>query len=144
MRTVPVLPNQKQKFLYSTGTVTVPSFTDSVAGGKAGEHHTYGFIVVEIESDEVVHLRSVSASDDGSFNDLIYRVENETITKEKVDTLVWGDSHFAQKDPNITDAFRRVWRDLSIKNSVLHDVWDSESINVHNVKNPVVQHQLKL
>lgn len=142
MRTVPVLPNQKQKFLYSTGTVTVPSFTDSVAGGKAGEHHTYGFIVVEIESDEVVHLRSVSASDDGSFNDLIYRIENETITKEKVDTLVWGDSHFAQKDPNITDAFRQVCRDLSIKNSVLHDVWDSESINVHNIKNPVVQHQL--
>jgi len=142
MRSIPVLPNKKQKFLYSTGSVTMPSFTDSVAGGKAGEHHTYGFVVVEIESDEIVHLRSVSASSDGSFNDLIYRIEDETVFEEEVDTLVWGDSHFAQKEERVTEAFRKLCTDLSIKNSVLHDVWDSESINVHNVKNPVVQHQL--
>jgi len=142
MRTVPVLPDQKQKFLYSTGTVTMPSFTDSVAGGKAAEHHTYGFVIVEIENDDVVHLRSVSANEDGSFNDLIYRIEDQTVVKESVDTLVWGDSHFAQKDERVTKAFRKVCRDLKIKNSVLHDVWDSESINVHNVKNPIIQHQL--
>lgn len=142
MKPVAVLPNQKQKFLWSTGSVTVPNFTDSVAGGKAGEHHTYGFLVVEIESDDVVHIRNVSANDEGDFNDLIYRVENETVTEEHTECLVWGDSHFAKKDDKVTSAFRKLSKDLNISISVLHDVWDSESINPHNIKNPVVKHEL--
>lgn len=142
MRPVAVLPEQKQKFLFSTGSVTVPSFTDSVAGGKAGENHSYGFVIVEIESDDVVHMRSVSADSNGNFNDLIYRVENEQITNETVECLVWGDSHFAQKEERVTLAFRNLCLDLGIEMSVLHDVWDSESLNVHNTKNAVVQHQL--
>ena len=142
MRSVPVLPTQKQKFLYSTGSVTVPSFTDSVAGGKAAAHHSYGFIVVEIEDDEVAHIRSVSANQDGEFNDLIYRVSNKKVTKESVECLVWGDSHFAQKEHSVTQAFRGLCYDLDIKMSVLHDVWDSCSINTHNLKNPIIQHQL--
>lgn len=142
MKSVPVLPTQKQKFLYSTGSVTEPNFTDSVAGGKAGAHHSYGFVVVEIESDEVVHMRSVSANNEGSFNDLLFRVENEKISIEAVETLVWGDSHFAQKKKKVTEAFRTLCKDLKIEMSVLHDVWDSQSINVHNLKNPIIQHQL--
>lgn len=142
MRSVPTLPTQQQKFLFSTGSVTVPSFTDTVAGGKAEAHHSYGFVVVEIESETVIHIRNVSADDDGNFNDLIYRVEDGEVSKESVETLVWGDSHFAQKEQRITDAFRELCFDLEIEVSVLHDVWDSESINVHNFKNPIVQHEL--
>ena len=142
MRSVPVLPGQLQKFLYSTGTVTTPNFTDSVAGGKAAEHHTYGFIVVEIENDEVVHVRNISADADGNFNDLIYRVEDSKVTMEDVECFVWGDSHFARKDENVTEGFRKICKDLGIRTSVLHDIWDSKSINVHNIKNPIIQHEL--
>lgn len=142
MRSVAVLPSQKQKFLYSTGSVTKPNFTDSVAGGKSEAHHSYGFVVVEIENDNVVHVRNVSADSEGNFNDLIYRVEDTKVSTEKVDCFVWGDSHFAKKDIQVTDAFRQLCFDLGVKTSVLHDVWDSESINVHNTKNQVVQHEL--
>lgn len=142
MKSVPVLPDQTQKFLWSTGSVTVPSFTDTVAGGKAEEHHTYGFIVVEIEDEEIVHIRSVSANNKGNFNDLIYRVEDEYIKVEETECLVWGDSHFAKKDEKVTNAFRQLCEDLQISKSVLHDVWDSESINSHNLKNPIIRHEL--
>ncbi|MDA3855099.1 MAG: hypothetical protein PF569_02485 [Candidatus Woesearchaeota archaeon] len=142
MKSVPVLPSETQKFLWSTGSVTMPSFTDTVAGGKAEAHHTYGFIIVEIEDEEVVHLRSVSANNKGDFNDLIYRVEEEVISTEKTDCLIWGDSHFAKKDEEVTNAFRKLCMDLQISKSVLHDVWDSESINSHNLKNPVIRHEL--
>ena len=142
MRTVPVLPGQEQIFLYSTGSVTVPNFTDTVAGGKAEIHHSYGFTIVEIENEDVVHIRSVSANDEGEFNDLIYRVSNEKVSTEEVDCLVWGDSHFAKKDSRVTNAFRDLCFDLGIKVSVLHDVWDSESINVHNLKDPIIQYRL--
>ena len=141
-RSIPVLPTDTQKSIYSTGTVTVPNFTDSVAGGKAEDLHNYGFVVVEIENDDVVHVRNVIANVDGSFNDLIYRVEDGEITQEDTQTLVWGDSHFAQKDFRVTKAFRNLCEDLGVSHSVLHDVWDSESINVHNVKDPIIQHQL--
>lgn len=143
MKSVPVLEDQLQKFLWSTGSVTVPSFTDTVAGGKAAEQHSYGFLVVEIEDEEIVHIRSVSAHEDGSFNDLIYRVEDTGIVLEETDTLVWGDSHFAQKEERVTMAFRQLCNDLNIKTSVLHDIWDSESINVHNTKNPIIQYKLQ-
>jgi len=142
MRSIPVLPNQKQKFIYSTGSVTIPNFTDTVAGGKAAVHHSYGFVIVEIEDDNIVHLRSVSASEDGSFNDLIFRVQDEVVTKETVECLVWGDSHFAQKEERVTEAFRNLCGDLGVITSVLHDVWDSQSVNTHNLKDPIVQHQL--
>lgn len=142
-RPVPVLPESNQKFLWATGSVTLPSFTDSVAGGKAEEHHTFGFLVVEIENDEVVHVRNVSANADGSFNDLIFRVEKETVSSEEVEILTWGDSHFAQKKQEVTDAFRGLCSDLGITCSVLHDIWDSKSLNVHNANNPVEQYKLK-
>jgi hypothetical protein len=144
MISVPVLPIQNQKFIYSTGSVTVPNFTDTVAGGKAAENHSYGFIIVEIENDEIVHLRSVSANHDGDFNDLIFRIESGKVFKEDVEILVWGDSHFAQKKENVTNAFRKICDNLNIKTSILHDIWDSESINIHNIKNPIIQHQLMM
>lgn len=144
MRPIAVLPGVEKKFVYSTGSVTIPSFTDSVAGGKASEHHSYGFIIVEIENDDIVHIRNVSADSDGNFNDLIYRVEDQRISKERVDTLVWGDSHFAKKRIDVTKAFRKLCSDLGIKKSVLHDVFDSESMNVHNLKDPIVKHQLMM
>lgn len=142
MRTVPVLPNQTQKFLYSTGSVTKPNFTDSVAGGKAAEHHSYGFVIVEVENEEIVHLRSVSANDDGEFNDLIYRVEDGIIFQEDVEYLIWGDCHFGQKDSRITFAFQNLCEDLGIKKSVLHDVFDSTSVNVHNIKDPFKRYEV--
>lgn len=142
MRSIPVLIDKPQKFIYSTGSVTVPSFTDSVAGGKAAQNHSYGFVIVEIENDKIAHIRSVSANSDGNFNDLFYRIENQNIFREDVDLLVWGDSHFAQKDIKVTEAFRDLCSDLNIKNSVLHDVYDSESLNVHNIKDPIIQHKL--
>lgn len=142
MRSVAVLPSQKQKFLYSTGSVTVPNFTDSVAGGKAAEHHTFGFLVVEIENDEVAHIRNVSADSSGSFNDLIFRVHKGVITQEDTECLVWGDCHFAKESKKVTSAFRSLCFDLGVSVSVLHDVWDSESINTHNLKNPIIKYQL--
>jgi len=142
MRTVPVLPTQKQKFLYSTGTTTIPNFTDSVAGGKAEAHHSYGFVIVEIESEEVVHMRSVSADSEGNFNDLIYRVEDGKLSHEVVDCMVWGDSHFAQKDDDVTNAFRGICGALGVTTSVLHDVFDSKSLNVHNEKDFITKHML--
>lgn len=143
LRVVPTLPNSPQKFLYSTGTVTAPNFTDSVAGGKASEHHTYGFVIVETDEDNhTSYIRSVSADLDGNFNDLIFRVENEVISNEYPEYFVWGDSHFAQKDQAVTDAFRKLCSDLNIKVSVLHDVWDSCSVNPHNLRNPLIQHKL--
>lgn len=142
MRSVPVLPTQKQKFLYSTGSTTYPNFTDTVAGGKAGAHHSFGFVIIEIESDEVVHIRNVSANEDGDFNDLIYRVEDGEVFEESVEVFVWGDSHFAKKEERVTEAFRKLCMDLGVSVSVLHDVWDSESLNIHNFSKPIEQYRL--
>ena len=56
--------------------------------------------------------------------------------------MVWGDSHYAQKIQEVTDAFRGMCTDLGISKSILHDVWDSKNLNVHNFNNPVEQYRL--
>lgn len=142
MVSVPVLPTQTQKFIHSTGSVTDPNYSDTLAGNKAGEYHNYGFVIVEIENESIAHIRNVIADVDGSFNDLVYRVEDGEVSTEEVETLVWGDSHFAQQTEEITAAFRGLCTDLGISKSVLHDVWDSQAINVHNLKDPIAKHRL--
>ena len=134
-KSVPMMVNYEQKFLYSTGTVTVPGFSDTVAGSRAKSRHNYGFVIIEIENDKIVHARNVIAEDTGAFNDLVYRVENEKISTEDIPTMIWGDMHFAQKNPDVTSAFRGACTDLGVTQSILHDVWDSQCLNVHNVNN---------
>lgn len=134
-RSVPMMTNYEQKFLYSTGTVTIPGFSETVAGSRAKSSHNYGFVIIEIENDKIVHARNVIAEESGAFNDLRYRVENSKIVVEDVPTMIWGDMHFAQKNQEVTDAFRGACTDLGITQSILHDVWDSKCLSVHNEKN---------
>ncbi len=141
-RSVPTPKFGEKKFLMSTGSVTFPNFTDTVAGGKAEQVHSFGFVIVEIEDEEVVHFRNVYAKDDGSFTDLVFEVDHQHVSIVNVPTMVWGDLHVAKKDEEVTKAFRLMSKTLGIENHILHDVWDSCSLNVHNTKDPITQHKL--
>jgi len=136
MRPYACFDGDVQKFTYSTGSITYPSFSDTAIGAKAKEHHSFGFVVIEIESDRVVHIRSVSAKKDGSFNDLTYHIENGKITEEKGGVMIWGDSHVHHEVPEITKTFQNIQTDFGCKIAVLHDVFDSYNLNPHDKKNP--------
>jgi len=49
MKTVAVLEGYKAKYMYSTGAISNPNFTDSRVGKQGEFNFTQGFVVVEIQ-----------------------------------------------------------------------------------------------
>jgi len=139
-----VLQGDSEKILATTGSLTKSNYTDTKSG-KHGEHyHQYGFVIVEIQTDKIFHLRQVEVNKDGSFDDLFYHVENGQVTINKsVEGFVLGDVHFATVDEVSLDTTFDLMNKLKPKHVVLHDVFDGQSINPHNMDDPFIQAKLE-
>lgn len=131
MKSLPVLPDSMNIFAYSTGTVSYPNMSDTVAGGKAEAHHSFGFILVEIESDEVVHCHNISATRNGDFSFFNVHVGDNGVGESKIDAMVWGDIHLAHRHDGMINLHKRLHEHLNIDTAILHDVFDSTSCSRH-------------
>jgi len=140
----PTLQGDSAKVLATTGSVTVPNYTDTKSG-KHGEHyHQYGFVVVEIQDNKIFHLRQVEVNKNGSFDDLFFHVENGKVTRNKeIEGIVVGDVHFATVDEVALDTTFDLMKKLRPKHVVLEDVFDGQSINPHNLDDPFYQAKLE-
>lgn len=139
LSSTPVLEGEHKQVLYSTGVITEPNYTDSKAGKKGDSHHTFGFVVVEIDSDDF-HIRHVPVEDDGSFQDLWFSVsDGEVKYTPNIKSLVMGDLHVGDDDPYKVDASIDLSHKLSPEYLVLHDVFNGHSVNHHEDKNGVLK-----
>lgn len=142
LKTIPVLEGHPRKILLSTGSITVPNYTDSKSGKRGEFHHKMGFVVVEIKDDEVFFIRQVEADDDGNFIDLYHEVTNGEVTKlDSAEALIWGDTHVNSINPEILPATHSIINKLNIPIEVHHDLADGVSVNNHIEKNPVEQYK---
>jgi hypothetical protein len=149
MEMVPVLEANVPKMMVTTGACTVKNYTDSKAGKKGEFHHTLGFVIVEIKNGEVFFIRQVTATDEGSFCDLFYRVshysgESQVNRINKVSALVWGDLHYGHHDPKVFNSTIGLMETLNPDHVVLHDVFDGKSISHHEEKDPFLQYQKEM
>lgn len=138
--TMPTLENEESKFLLSTGSITESNYTDSKSGKKGEFHHTYGFVIVEIESDSVFHVRQVSAKTDGSFYDLDYFVKEGKVTKSdsNVECLVMGDLHIGHTcDVSLNSTYDMLKR-FNPSNVIIHDIMEGSSISHHEKRDPFI------
>lgn len=152
LQSIPRLKGQDPRFAISTGTVTMPNYTARAAGQKSIFHHTYGFTVIEIDTDGEVFLRPVSAADDGSFQDLNTVVQDGVcFGDQRVRAITWGDIHHEQLDPVIATASfgydRKTKQNLDNVNVLdglqpevqfFHDTLDFRRRNHHNLADPHV------
>lgn len=164
--TVPVLEGRPEKKMMTTGACTEANYTDSKSGKKGEFHHVLGFVIVEIKDKNKVFTRSVTATEDGNFYDLYYRVEfdgdkkqipmipglkflakddydgKSTVKKIKdIDAAILGDMHFGEHDPKVIDSTINIlFKKLNPKKVVLHDVFDGHSISHHTRKDPFAQY----
>ena len=128
MMSLPVLEGERLKRSWTTGSITKPNYSDSRAG-KLGEfYHTMGFVIVEIDGDET-YVRQVPAIKNGSFQDLIFKVKNGTISEDSVEAVVLGDTHHAVMDEEVDRVTQELLNQLSPKKVVFHDLFDGESIS---------------
>lgn len=131
MDSVPTLPGQKNKFLFSTGAITKPNYRKARVGKKAEFNHQMGFLVVEILDKNNFVARHVSAKPDGSFMDLDNKVKDGKITKGTFDTIVLGDTHLGYEDNQMLSEVKEIAKKTKTKHVIFHDILDGHSVNNH-------------
>lgn len=128
------------KFNYTTGTVTQRNYIAKTAGLRAEFHHSYGGLLVEVDSEGRWFCRQLNADTRGVLHDLNVRVKDGQIEMDqRVEAITWGDIHVGtvSKPPSSP-----CWGStglcayLAPKYQFLHDVLDFESANHHDAKNP--------
>lgn len=140
MRTIPTVYEREPKTVWTTGAITRTNYTDSKAGKRAEFHHTYGFLIVEID-EHLTHIRQVTADDStGDFYDLFYQVKDGKITKNsECEAQVLGDLHGIFARGSNLDVTLDLLDQIPPKRTVVHDVIDSYSISHHHRNDPFLQ-----
>ena len=140
MKSLPVL-DDKPRIMFTTGTLTVPNFTDTKIGHISEFHLTYGAVMVEIKDDNVFFARQITANEKGDFNDLYWNVTDGKITRNtEVAALIKGDIHYGAHDENVIKrSFEELVPKLKPDEIFFHDLGDFKSINPHEEKNWIQQ-----
>lgn len=144
LRSVPTPGLKLPKLLMTTGSVSLPSYSDTKAGKKGAHHHTLGALVVEIKG-RLFFTRHITADEKGAFHDLDAKVTPKGITRgHRVAGLVYGDLHEWNADP---DVVRATWGEpgalaevLRPEVHVIHDALDFYSRNHHHGRDPIERH----
>tara|TARA_R110000737_G_scaffold44033_2_gene64445 strand:+ start:3138 stop:4709 length:1572 start_codon:yes stop_codon:yes gene_type:complete len=137
VKSLPILVGYPHKLLLSTGSCTVPNYTDSKSGKKGEFHHCIGFIIVEMDGKNF-HIRQVSADNDGNFYDLHKRVKDGKVLEntEGAEAAVLGDIHIAHNDKKATEVSFKMLDKMKPKATMIHDIIDCESISHHEENDP--------
>lgn len=136
----PTMKNRRRKFMFSTGSITVPNYRRARVGKEAAQYHRMGFLFVENINDENFVARHVHAEEDGSFQDLIWRVDDKGVNlKNDWKAMIFGDTHLSKEDKKMLAESRRLFDIGKCEVSVWHDLFDGYSINHHEAKDYVEQ-----
>lgn len=130
--------------MMTTGALTVADYeTDRYMSERtsyiAENDHVIGALIVEIANDDMFHFRQIQAADDGSFIDMGIQYNPDGTTEAVETNIVLGDWHSGNTDPIAIEATARLCKELNVKNLILHDFFDGESVNHHIVGYPLKQ-----
>lgn len=141
MDIVPTPKKSRRKFMFTTGSITVPNYRKARAGKESFSHHKMGFLFVEHLNKNNYTARHIHAEDDGSFQDLLFRVENGKLAKKKErwEAMIFGDTHLSKEDRVLLKESKRLIKISKCKTTVWHDLMDGYSINHHQSKDYVEQ-----
>lgn len=127
------------RIMVTTGACTQPLYLKSRVGVIAEDNHTYGAIVVDIEDDEIFHLRQLEANGNGEITDLGVRYTGTTKKKVDVEALVLGDVHVMFLDPTMDWATEDMIEKLKPKKVFIHDIFDAFTISHWHQNDLVIQ-----
>lgn len=133
MRTLPVLDGDSP-IMWSTGTITENTYTDTKLGYKATFNHSFSALLVEFKSNNL-HVRNLNWDGSG-FNDLNWRYDHDGRHRQNVEALVTGDEHALFADEKVKEATYNgrysMAKVLKPSYIVRHDVLDSHAISHHD------------
>jgi len=137
LKSLPILDGYPHKLLLTTGSVSIENYTDTKVGKKGEFHHTYGFVIVELDGDDF-HIRQVTADNDGSFYDLQFCVDNSEVSLHSgAEAIVFGDIHLGETNQDAFNTSIEMAYNLNCyDNIIIHDVFNGHSISHHELNQP--------
>ena len=128
------------KFNYTTGTITQRNYVAKTAGLRAEFHHSYGGLLVEVDSNGVWFCRQLNADSSGTLYDLDLRVKDGKVDKgNRAAGITWGDIHVGTVPSDIAAGCwgpSGLCKAVQPRHQFLHDVLDFDSANHHDARNP--------
>lgn len=130
--------------LYTTGSVSEPTYSNTKSGIKGEFYHTKGAVIIELDGTRF-HIRNLLADAGGGFYDLEWYWGPEGKSRTgRIEALVTGDEHAMFNDRACREATYlnkdSICAVLKPKVIARHDVFDAYSISHHNRKDPVIQY----
>ena len=138
MRSIATMKGEGTKLNYTTGTITLRNYIQKKAGLKAEHHHTYGALLVEVNSDGNWWVRQLEAAEeDGRIQDLdVVADQGRVTTGNPVEAITWGDLHSTSIDETVLHLSMDMLDALKPRYQFLHDIINGTSVNHHEEKNP--------
>lgn len=106
MESVASMADEATKFNFTTGTVTQMNYIQKKAGILAEQKHSYGALLVEVDSGGNWFVRQLQLGEDDSVMDVGppgspgVRVQAGMVTERPVvEVVTWGDIHASEMDP---------------------------------------------
>ena len=159
MRSIATMFNSPAKIIMTTGTVTKPNYVLKKAGIKAGFHHVYGAVLVELLPDGTFFCRHLlGEKSTGDFYDLDRHVSGGVVTTgHRVAGINWGDIHWEKLDEDVAQlsfGYSRILDKnvpgdnlldyLRPEHQFMHDLSDFMPRNHHNIKDPHFRFEMYL
>lgn len=141
LRVLPRLRKDPLRTMCTTGYITTKNYSKSKAGNISFEHHSYAFCVLELKDNDTCYIpRLVKVTKEGNFTDIIYKVENRTVsTIDKSLGFVWGDLHCRYLNREFFNETMELTKKLRPEKNILHDIFDGSTVNPHEVKDMFLQ-----
>lgn len=130
------------KLLMTTGAVTQKNYIKRREGFRGEHFHTYGALLVEVDSEGNWWPRHVLQGDDGSLCDLNLTFRGGKLTNDhsRVADIMWGDVHAAKIDAVVANASwaapGNMLDELRPYTTHAHDLLDFTPNSHHTLRDP--------
>lgn len=142
MEVVATAKDKIPKILHTTGSISVPNYSDSDLGDDARLNHTMGGIVVEVYGNKFF-IRQLMVKD-GEVYDLNKRYTKDTVEDSRPENIVYGDIHHSRVTPK---EYSAIWGKNGVhtlinpKVQVFHDILDFYADNHHHSNDALLQYK---
>jgi hypothetical protein len=142
METIPTPMGMHPSIHITTGSISLPSYSETKAGRLGQFHHSLSALLIETDGHLFWWRHLKWCAKRNSFIDLGYEyfADGRIEMAPPAEALILGDTHVGFHDPAVTDTILgQLTESIRPKNIVLHDLLDMFSGSHHHMNNKVLQ-----
>lgn len=126
----------------STGTVCEPNYRNTRQGRLASQDNSLSALIVEVESNEIFHIRQIQFDGKGFYditNCVKFYEPNNKIKNDSAEAIVY-EPHIGQENKDAVKFTKDLLKIAKSNKVFIHDSFDGRSCNPHENKNIKAKH----